>query len=100
MNGDVNADDEVGDTSLHLALMKRASISSEINELEAPTIYGVSYMYSEIYIVKLKITYIILVTSVKLYSAIYNRKLSIEKWARNTFICEKEFCLAEPRHWI
>lgn len=41
MSADVHAEDEDGDTGLHLALMKRATISTEINELEAPTIYGI-----------------------------------------------------------
>ncbi|XP_067011890.2 E3 ubiquitin-protein ligase MIB2 [Anabrus simplex] len=41
MNADVHAEDEDGDTGLHLALMKRASINTEIHELEAPTIYGI-----------------------------------------------------------
>lgn len=40
---DINAVDDEGDTALHLALMKRKSITSEINELEAPTIFGVSF---------------------------------------------------------
>ncbi|XP_049797382.1 E3 ubiquitin-protein ligase MIB2 [Schistocerca nitens] len=39
--GDVNAEDEDGDTGLHLALMKRASICTQIHELEAPAIYGI-----------------------------------------------------------
>ncbi|KAK7791090.1 hypothetical protein R5R35_000511 [Gryllus longicercus] len=42
MSADVHAEDEDGDTALHLALMKRASINTEIHELEAPTIYGIS----------------------------------------------------------
>ncbi|XP_071451950.1 E3 ubiquitin-protein ligase MIB2 [Hetaerina americana] len=37
----VNAEDEDGDIGLHLALMKQASITTEINELEAPVIYGI-----------------------------------------------------------
>nr|CAD7425712.1 unnamed protein product [Timema monikensis] len=41
MSADVHAEDEDGDTGLHLALMKRASINTEINELEAPTIFGI-----------------------------------------------------------
>lgn len=41
MSADVHAEDEDGDTGLHLALMKRATISTEINELEAPIIYGI-----------------------------------------------------------
>jgi E3 ubiquitin-protein ligase mind-bomb len=41
MSADVHAEDEDGDTGLHLALMKRASIATEVHELEAPTIYGV-----------------------------------------------------------
>ncbi|XP_075213933.1 E3 ubiquitin-protein ligase mind bomb 2 [Lycorma delicatula] len=39
--GDINATDDEGDTALHLALMKRKSITTEINELEAPTIFGI-----------------------------------------------------------
>lgn len=42
LRADVHAEDEDGDTALHLALMKRATIAvTEINELEAPTIFGV-----------------------------------------------------------
>jgi len=41
-HADVNAEDEDGDTALHLALLKRETITLEISELEAPTIYGVS----------------------------------------------------------
>lgn len=43
MSADVHAEDEDGDTGLHLALMKRASIATEVHELEAPTIYGVCW---------------------------------------------------------
>ncbi|XP_046396249.1 E3 ubiquitin-protein ligase MIB2 [Ischnura elegans] len=37
----VNAEDEDGDIGLHLALMKKAFISAEINELEAPSIHEI-----------------------------------------------------------
>lgn len=36
--------DEEGDTALHVLLYKRASIHTEINENEAPTIHGVCAM--------------------------------------------------------
>ncbi|XP_063229552.1 E3 ubiquitin-protein ligase MIB2 [Bacillus rossius redtenbacheri] len=41
MSANVHAEDEDGDTGLHLALMKRASITTDINELEAPIVYGI-----------------------------------------------------------
>lgn len=41
MNANVHVVDEDGETALHLALMKRASINSDISEMEAPTIYGI-----------------------------------------------------------
>ncbi|KAJ1522563.1 hypothetical protein ONE63_001749 [Megalurothrips usitatus] len=45
LRADVHAEDEDGDTALHLALMKRSSIAvSDVNELEAPTIYGIYAM--------------------------------------------------------
>lgn len=44
-SADVNVVDEDGDTALHLALVKRAVIYSEISDTEAPIIYGI---YSQI----------------------------------------------------
>lgn len=38
----LNSVDEEEDTALHVVLHKRASIHTEINENEAPSIYGVS----------------------------------------------------------
>lgn len=38
----LNAADEDEDTALHVVLHKRASIQVEINENEAPSIYGVT----------------------------------------------------------
>ncbi|RZF36171.1 hypothetical protein LSTR_LSTR014400 [Laodelphax striatellus] len=38
---DMNAVDEEGDTALHIVLMKRNSISTEIQEDQAPTIHGI-----------------------------------------------------------
>lgn len=48
MGADINASDEDGDTALHVALIKRANINTEIHELEAPTIYGVRQIYKNI----------------------------------------------------
>lgn len=42
IKADLDAVDEEGDSALHIVLHKQSSINSEINENEAPSIYGVS----------------------------------------------------------
>lgn len=44
IKADLDAVDEEGDSALHMVLHKQSSINSEINENEAPSIYGVSFL--------------------------------------------------------
>lgn len=46
IKADLDAVDEEGDSALHMVLHKQSSINSEINENEAPSIYGVSFYKS------------------------------------------------------
>lgn len=48
LNANINAKDEDGDTALHVALIKRANINTEIRQEESPAIYSIHHQLTYI----------------------------------------------------